>query len=312
MKREHAIGIDIGGRNIKTVVVRSDGSDIRQKEVPTEETADAFVATVNRAIEDLVDTLDAPIAHIGLSAPGLAARDGRSIAWMQGRLDAVQGLDWTEALGREQRVWVLNDAHAATLGESWLGAAAGKRNVVLLTLGTGVGGGIVVDGNLLTGHLGRAGHVGHISLDVHGQPDIIRVPGSLEDAVGDCTIRKRSDDRFDSTAALLKAVEAEDQYATKVWLDSVHALACGIVSLINVADPEIVVIGGGISAAGERLFTPLREAIAPMEWRPTGERVDIVPATLGPFAGAVGCARFAITSDPNPSADTGMISNPER
>ena len=94
---------------------------------------------------------------IGVSAPGLAARDERSIAVMPGRLEGLEGLDWTTFLDSPKPVPVLNDAHAALLGESWLGAAKGFQNVILLTLGTGVGGAAMVDGRLLRGHIGRAG-----------------------------------------------------------------------------------------------------------------------------------------------------------
>ncbi|NIP92572.1 MAG: ROK family protein, partial [Akkermansiaceae bacterium] len=94
----------------------------------------------------------------------------------------LEGLEWPEALGR--RAAVLNDAHAALMGEIWQGAAAGVRDVILLTLGTGVGGAIVTDGRLLRGHTGKGGHLGHVSLDFLGKPDICGIPGALEDMIG--------------------------------------------------------------------------------------------------------------------------------
>src|SRR5206468_1632362 len=103
--------------------------------------------------------------RIGLCAPGLAARDERSIAWMQGRMAAIQRVDWTALLASPTPVPVLNDAHAALVGEAWLGAARGARDVVLLTLGTGIGGAILADGKLLRGHIGRAGHLGHVTVN---------------------------------------------------------------------------------------------------------------------------------------------------
>jgi glucokinase len=216
---------------------------------------------------------------------------------MRGRLDALQGLDWTDALDVGRTVWVVNDAHAALLGEAWLGAAAGRRDVVLLTLGTGVGGGALVDGRLLAGHAGRAGHLGHVTLDADGPPDIVGTRGSLEDAIGECTLAARSGGRFRSTEALLRAAGDGDRDAEAVWLRSVHRLACGIASLINVLDPEVVLLGGGIARAGPALFDPLARFLDTLEWRPLGAATPVVPAALGEFAGAFGAARHAITRD---------------
>jgi len=212
---------------------------------------------------------------------------------MQGRLADLQGLDWTRFLGRRSLVPVLNDAQAALLGEVWKGAARGCENVIMLSLGTGVGGAAMLDGQLLRGHLGRAGHLGHISLDPTGSLDIVNTPGSLEEAIGECSLRRRTNGRFDSTVAML-ALGWNDGAIRAVWLESVRALARGIASLVNVLDPEVVVLGGGIVAARERLFEPLHAELDKIEWRPHGKKVRIVPATAGEFAGALGAAKNAI------------------
>jgi glucokinase len=213
---------------------------------------------------------------------------------MQGRMETLQGLDWTDFLGAPRIIPVLNDAQAALLGETWRGAAAGSRNVVLLTLGTGVGGGALVDGRLLRGRIGRAGHLGHVSLDPDGSPDITGTPGSLEDAIGDCTIAARSAGRYTSTAQLVQDYRQGDPGAVAIWLKSVKALAAGIVSLVNVLDPEVVILGGGIVNAGAALLEPLHGWIDRFEWRPTESRVRIVTATLGEMAGAWGAAANAL------------------
>ncbi|MGH7457406.1 MAG: ROK family protein, partial [bacterium] len=224
----------------------------------------------------------------------LATRDHRAIAIMPERLKGLEGLDWTNFLARSNTVTVLNDAHAALYGEHWLGAAAGFENVILLTLGTGVGGAILSRGQLMTGTIGRAGHLGHICLDPNAPKDIVNLPGSIEMLIGDYTIFVRSRGLFHSTKELVEAHLAGDQSATDIWMKSVYALSCAIASLVNVLDPEAVIIGGGISSAADALFDPLRKFMDQVEWRPGGYRVKIIPAQLGDWAGAIGAARFAM------------------
>jgi glucokinase len=161
---------------------------------------------------------------------------------------------------------------------------------MLLTLGTGVGGALMVDGRLLRGHLGRAGHLGHVSLDVDGPPDVTNCPGSLEHAIGNVTIAERTGGRFKTTHDLIAASRAGDRLATDVWLQSVRALAAAVASLTNVTDPEVVIIGGGIARAGAALFDPLNEGLDRFEWRPHGRKARVVPAALGEYAGAIGAA----------------------
>ena len=299
MERErvtpYSIGIDLGGTSIKWVSVTASGDILSRGSEPTDLAGSRWSTRVRDRIMQLEAAAGLPARGIGVAAPGLAAEDERTIAWMQGRMAEVQGFSWTEFLDRDRPIPVLNDAQAALLGESWIGGAAGCRNVVLLTLGTGVGGAAIVDGRLLRGHLGRAGHVGHLALDPEGPLDIVGTPGSLEDAVGDWTVAARSHGRFDSTLALVEAHLGGDAEAGDIWLASVRALAAGIVSLVNVLDPEVVLLGGGIAGAGGALFEPLAGFLDRMEWRPFGEGVRLRGTELGEFAGAVGAARRAMT-----------------
>lgn len=290
----YLLGLDLGGTSVKAVAVSAEGRLLERTVETFDPTAfRAFLGAVRAARDRLTSAAGAAPQALGVSAPGLAAADGRRIAYMPGRLAGLEGLDWTEALEAARPVPVLNDAHAALLGEVWRGAARGARNAVLLTLGTGVGGAALVDGRLLRGAIGRAGHLGHISLDPDGPPDICGTPGSLEWAIGNATLRERSQGRFATTHDLIRAAEAGDPFARAVWLKSVRALAAGVASLINVLDPEVVVIGGGIARAGAALFKPLAAELERMEWRPGGHRVRVVPAELGEFAGAYGAAYHA-------------------
>jgi glucokinase len=144
---------------------------------------------------------------------------------------------------------------------------------------------------LLHGAIGRAGHLGHMTVDAGGAPDITGTPGSLEDAIGDATVRSRTG--LPSTQALLEAVASGDAAASACWHQSVRALAAAMASLGNIIDPEAFVIAGGIASAGPRLFEPLDEFLSGMEWRPAGHRFRVLPAELGEWAGAVGAAHAA-------------------
>jgi glucokinase len=155
----------------------------------------------------------------------------------------------------------------------------------------------MVDGRILKGHLGRAGHVGHVSLNPYGELDIVNTPGSLEANVGNATIGSRTGGRFTSTHDLVTAAHSGDGQAWGWWMDAMEHLAAGVASLVNVLDPKVVVIGGGIAAAGDALFGPLANAMDRYEWRPHGSQVRIVPAVLGEFAGAIGAARNAMRTD---------------
>ena len=283
----YAIGCDVGVTHVKAVAVTPDGTVLARVQADTHAEDPAWPARVIEVIRGL-EARAGRARWVGVASPGIAAPHGRYISWMQGRLSEVQGLEWSDLLGRH--VPVLNDAQAALLGEVWQGAAKGAQNVLLLTLGTGVGGAAIVDGRLLKGHLGRAGHVGHVSLDPYGPLDIANTPGSLEDKVGNVTIASRTGGRFTSTHDLVAAAASGDPAARQAWQTTIDHLAAGVTSLVNVLDPEVVILGGGIARCGDALFQPLAAAMDRIELRPHGSRVTIVPAVLGEFAGAIGAA----------------------
>jgi glucokinase len=290
----YSIGIDLGGTNIKIVVLSNDGELLDYLICDTGDSDGLWAETIKRNILAIEAERGQPPCHIGIASPGLAAKDGKSIAYMRGRLEGLEGFVWTDFLASPEPVFVLNDAHAALLGELWQGAARGYRNVVLLTLGTGVGGAVLVDGRLVRGHIGRAGHLGHTSVNSDGAPDIVKTPGSLEEMIGNYNVSERSEGRFNSTRQLVGAHLNGDPHATRIWLRSIFHLAAAIASFINAFDPEIVVIGGGIAQAGAALFDPLSEYLDRFEWRPMGVGVSIKVAALEEKAGAIGAAYYAI------------------
>lgn len=291
----YGIGIDLGGTNLKVVAASPVGEVLERSSSQTRaDSPESWVETISQGIQQIEETRAESARWIGVAAPGLAARDSLSIVSMPGKLRGLEGLNWTKALQVSPQVPVLNDAHAALLGEYWIGAAVGYRDVVLLTLGTGVGGAILAEGRLYKGHLGRAGHLGHISLHADQPPDIVGTPGSLEQTIGNATLPERSAGGFTSTRELVAAHLNGDEKASNVWLRSVKNLAAGITSIINALDPEVIIIGGGIAQAGAALFDPLAEFMAKIEWRPQGHRVKILPATLGNAAGTLGAIYYAM------------------
>lgn len=292
---QYALGIDLGGTSVKTVAIRPSGNVLHQFIVNYDPAAALdWGGKIRAVLENVTDDQQAPPSWIGISAPGLVDKDGQSIAFMPGRFHGLEKLNWRDYLGVGFPVPVMNDAHAALLGEIWLGAGKGYANVILLTLGTGVGGAILCDGRLLRGHLGRAGHLGHLCLDPQGPKDIVGTPGSLEDAIGNFTLLARGRGKYPTTHALVKAHQEGDREASEIWLKSVKALACGIVSMINIVDPAAVIIGGGIAQCGDALFKPLQDVVDQYEWKPGGQSVKLIPALLGEYAGAIGAAYHAL------------------
>jgi predicted NBD/HSP70 family sugar kinase/uncharacterized phosphosugar-binding protein len=295
----YAIGIDLGGTNVKLAVVSEAGDVCEEASLETRDAAGDWAERVRTRVRAIEEKRGERASWIGIATPGLPTPDRQRVGALEGRLAGLVGLDWSRLFETSATLHVLNDAQAALLGEAWMGAAVGCRNAVLLTLGTGVGGAILSEGRLVSGHVRRAGHVGHICLDPTGDPPATTpVPGALETHISNATLPKRSGGRFSDTRELVAAHLAGDREASEIWLRSVHRLACGLSSIINVVDPEVVILGGGIAQAGPALFEPLAGYLDAVEWRPFGERVRVVPAQLGEGAGARGAARAAMDSGP--------------
>jgi glucokinase len=289
---EMVIGIDLGGMRIKAVAIDEMGNILHQNYQPTNDGDDTiWKNAILEAVNELQRKLPGNKVVIGISAPGLPNSVNSAIAFMPGRLQGLENFDWTEFL--KIRAFVLNDAISAMMAEARFGAAKGRKNVVMLTLGTGVGGAILIEGKPYQGAFNKAGHIGHMVIDSDGEADCIGMPGSLEDAIGNCTILKRSSGKFSSTHDLLEAVRNGNSYASDVWLTSVKKLAIGIAALTNILSPEMIILGGGITEAGNDLFEPLEKYMSNYEWRAGGYHTEIVKAQYGDLAGAVGAACFA-------------------
>jgi len=289
-----AIGIDLGGTRIKAVAIDASGNVLYENYQSTNDGNDQrwknAVATSVKELQSILKTVD---FKIGLSAPGLPNEKNTAIAFMPGRMQGLENFNWSDFL--QHPTYVLNDAVAAMLGEAKFGAAKNKKNVVMLTLGTGVGGAILIDGKPYQGAFNKAGHFGHMVIDDQGDCGVTGMPGSLEECIGNYTVEKRSKGKFVSTQQLIEAYRGGDDDAKNIWHKSVRQLSLGLASIANMISPEVIVLGGGITQAGNDLFDLLNDYMAQYEWRPGGNKTPIVKATYGDMAGAIGAACFAMT-----------------
>jgi glucokinase len=190
-----------------------------------------------------------------------------------------------------------NDATAAAAAEHRYGAGAGKRNMVYLTLSTGCGGGVVIDGKLYRGSMGNGGELGHVTVDWHGRPcHGCGRRGCLEAYVSGTSIAERAHEAglpFETAEQVAAAARAGDPGATAVWDETVEALACGLTSIVNLFEPELVVLGGGVTRSGEQLLAPVRELVHANAMGPAGRAASVVLAALGDRVGVVGAAAIA-------------------
>jgi glucokinase len=294
------LGLDIGGTKLAAGVVDASGA-VR-----------SFVSEPSRAGEGPQPTL------ARLFDLGRRAVDESGIAWTEigstgigcgGPLDAARGIliaplhlpGWrdvpvTELAEREyERPAVLeNDATAAAVGEHRWGAGARTRNMVYLTLSTGVGGGVVIDGRVFRGSTGNGGELGHVTVDWHGRPcrGCGRL-GCLEAYVSGTSIAERAREAglpFATAEDVAAAARGGDAGAKALWDETVEALACGVTSIVNLFEPELVVIGGGVSRSGEQLIGPVRDLVRASTMKPAGEKADIVASAFGDHVGVVGAA----------------------
>lgn len=294
---DYALGIDLGGSRVKLATVTSSGEVEEKRSAPVEEKTGG-PGSWSAAVADLVEATQVDMGvsarWVGVAAPGLVAEDRLSFLSLPDALVGLEGLEWTEHLGTERTATCLNDAHAALCGEHWLGAAKGADQAVLVHLGAEIGGAFVMDGQLRTGLLGRAGSFGHLCLDPKGERDDAGTPGSLQLALGEATLHARSGGLFKTNRSLMKALGEGDEDAKKVWAAMMESLSCGLVSLINVLDPEIIILSGALAAAGDLLLAPVERRLEELEWRPNDHQVRLVQARLGTHAPAVGAARHAM------------------
>lgn len=289
---DQVLGIDVGGTAIKLGRFLRDGQCLQSITVPTPQPAlpQPVLETIVAAIEEIDPAGESVAIGIGTPGPSDAACRVARLAINLPEWRNVPVADWIEA--KVQRpVVVENDANCAGVGEAWLGAGRRFPNMILLTLGTGVGGAILINGQLFTGRDGSAGELGLISFDPEGTPCKSGNRGSLEQQLSIGAIRRRTGQ---DPETLGKLAAAGDPEALAFWQHYGRDLGIGLTSLIYVLAPDAVVIGGGISDS--------YEFFVPAAWAEIQERVvitsregmQVLRAELGNRAGMTGAAKLAI------------------
>lgn len=315
-----AIGVDLGGSHTTAAVIREDGTILSQHELDIEDRSfEAVLDAVERVVSDAIKAAKGEkLAGIGLGSPG-------NIDLETGVVRYSPNFQWNQApLGPQLRkrfdgvpVFIANDARCATLGEYTFGTGRGTKNFVLLTLGTGIGGGIVSEGTLLLGSMAGAGEIGHHQIRptdgfVCGCGKIgcfeaqasgtglIRHALAVAPSFPRSMLLEKSPEKLGSKS-IRKAAQAGDQHAAVAWKNYVADLALGIANVIAFVNPEVVALGGGVSSAKEFMtdaVLPLVDALTTMV--PRGS-TRIVTAKLGNDAGQVGAATVAFRGGLHPA-----------
>ena len=310
------VGVDLGGTNIVVCAMSADGSrqyGLRSEPTAAHEGADGVIARmarmVNSAVSDTMreaGVLREAFLGVGVGAPGPLDRE-------QGIVLVAPNLNWHNIPLRDRMTALTglpaaldNDANCATYGEWWVGAARGARNVIGMTIGTGIGGGIILDGRLYHGSSDVAGEIGHTTINQTGRRCGCGNYGCLEAYASGTAIAERAREAlsFDQqsilpefvdgdvskiTAATVYAAAAQnDAVAIEIVRDTARFLGTGIANLLNVFNPDCVVIAGGVTQAGEALFVPLRQEVRRRAFKPAVDACRIVPGTLPGTAGVVG------------------------
>ncbi len=293
------LGIDIGGTSIKLGLFSTDG--ICHKSLTVSTPQPATPKAVINIIEETISTLRkepqlenlGTIQAIGIGVPGPVDAQGR-ISKVAINLTDWQEVPLAELLEEKTGlpVVIANDANCAALGEAWLGAGSQFKNMIMLTLGTGVGGAIILDGQLFVGHQGAAGELGLITLNPDGPECNSGNNGSLEQYVSVQAVRR---DTGKEPLELANLALDGDKFALEFWQNYGQLLGAGLASLIYVLTPEAVIIGGGISAAA-KLFLPTTKAeIERRVLLSSYLNLQLLTAKLGNQAGIVGAAKLALT-----------------
>ncbi|MEC4984886.1 MAG: ROK family protein [Oscillatoria sp. PMC 1068.18] len=289
--KPEVMGIDLGGTTIKLGRFLADGTCLESWQIPTPQPSspELVVEAISQNVKKVKEKHQ--IVALGIGTPGPADATGK-IALVAINLAGWQDVPLADLLTSKTQLpaIIANDANCAGLGEAWLGAGRGFNNLILLTLGTGVGGAIILDGKLFTGHLGAAGELGLITLNPEGPVCNSGNNGSLEQYLSIKAIRSATGKE---PVELGKLAQAGDLAALEFWQNYGKILGVGLASLIYVLSPEAIIIGGGIGASADFFFPTTLEEIERRVLGSSRQGLQLLRAELGNNAGMVGGAKLA-------------------
>ncbi len=308
------IGIDLGGTFIKFGLVDENANATETFQLPTPSGAEAVISQMVAGAQEAMTRFNVSedqVVGVGIGSPGPLDIDKGTVIDMPnlpGMKDAPLRDGVGVGLGKPS--FLVNDANAAAFGEYLCGAGKGTKDMILLTLGTGVGGGIIIGGHLYVGASKVAGELGHMIVEADGEPCGCGQRGCLERYCSASSIaafadRGLADGQDSSLQAIYKANGsvttkdinearlAGDTFAQAVWDRGMKFLAIGCINFCRIFDPEEIVLAGGLTKAGDDLLLPLQQAVAEQDWTIAPTNTKIVLATLGADAGTIGAAGVA-------------------
>jgi glucokinase len=309
----NAIGVDIGGTKIAAAVVTPEGNILSEVRYPTQAAPlNRLIETVAQAITEVKDGFE--VGGVCVAVPGrILASENKVIS--APNLHEIEDIRLDEEIGRRTglMVTVENDANAAAWGEFRFGAGRGLQHMVSITLGTGVGGGIITHGMLLRGAQGAGGELGHVTIDPTGPRCGCGNYGCLEALASGTAIQRRAREVANerSTSALgrlaierqvlgedvTRLAQEEDDASISVLEETGRWLGIGLAGFVNTFNPEVIAVGGGASQAGELILESARKEVQLRASSPSRDLVEIKEATLGPESGVLGAAALAGSED---------------
>jgi len=303
------LGIDIGGAQIRAGMVNEEGAILASRTIATPVDLETFVPTLQDAIRWLLEAIAVP-AGVGIGCKGIIDPDSTRIETLTGALHFLEGQRLADIIGLPLDVPVFADnaARVALAGEMVWGAARERRNVMMLTLGAGVGGAVVCNGHMLRGHAGMAGHLGHVTVEAEGALCSCGNRGCLETVFSaraiegeawsavhrgcDSTLTRlfRDQPHLATCRTVFQAASEGDSLAQSIVERATKRLGAAVAGLLHVFDPEIVILGGQLTDAGPDLFAPLQEDVWSRSRRLLGRDVPLVEAEVPDKSGIVGAA----------------------
>ncbi len=311
------LAIDLGGTKVRTAIISDKGEIIAEEYCPTlaDEGPEPVMGRILSGIDRVLtsgNVNSTQLHSISIAAAG-AIDSRKGLITVSPNLPGWRDVPIRDIVKSKYEVtaFLVNDASAAALGEHRFGAGKGVNNLIYLTVSTGIGGGIIIDGKLYTGPSGSAGEIGHMIIDVHGPECNCGRSGCLEAMASGTAVAREAIRRVreGEKSSLVEIVEGEidnitaekvsiaardgDSLALDVISEAATYLGIGMVNLVNIFNPEMIVVGGGMSKMGELLLAPARQVVEEMAFELPAKVVHIVPARLGDENGLLGAAAFA-------------------